>query len=65
MSYNISGLFTGHIALNGLLTVMKIYSDPVCPAYENDETLYQFLGRCCTCVLDIYLMAHDEQGEVM
>jgi len=43
----ITGLLTGHVALNRHLTVMKIRTDPLCPKCgEEEETAYHLLGRC-------------------
>jgi len=41
----ISGLRTGHIAVNRHLTVMKIRADPMCPKCREEETTYHLLGR--------------------
>jgi len=59
----ITGLLTGHVALNRHLTVMKICADPLCPKCgEEEETAYHFLGRCRAmmmapyCIFGSYLM---------
>ena len=41
------GLITGHTVHNRHLTVMKIWSDPICSACEEEEeTTQHFLGSC-------------------
>ena len=39
----ITGLLTGHVALNRHLTVMKIRTDPLCPKCGEEETAYHLL----------------------
>jgi len=50
------GILTGHTILNRHVTVMKICSDPTCPACgaEEEETSYHFLCRCCARILQRY-----------
>ena len=51
----ITGLLTGHVALNRNLTVMKIHTDPVCPKCgEEEETAYHFLGSCSAMMMAHY-----------
>jgi len=51
----ITGLLTGHVALNRHLTVMKIRTDPLCPKYgEEEETAYHFIGRCSAMMMACY-----------
>jgi len=41
------GLITGHTVLNRHLTIMKVRSDPMCSAFEEEEkTTQHFLGSC-------------------
>ena len=48
-------LLTGHTTLNRHLTVMKIRTNPLCPACaEEEETTYHFLGKCCADMLVRY-----------
>jgi len=50
----ITGLLTGHVAVNRHLTVMKIRTDPLCSKCgEEEETAYHFLGR-----YNAMMMAH-------
>ena len=65
------GLLTGHIALNRHLTVMKVRTDPLCPACgEEEETSYHLLGKCSAymltrqSILGAYLMEPEELGKV-
>ena len=67
----LAGLLTGHIALNRHLTVMKIRTDPLCPACgEEEETSYHLLGKCAAymlarySILGAYLMEPEELGKV-
>ena len=60
------GLLTGHIALNRHLNVMKIRTDPLCPACgEEVETSYHLLGKCCAYMLSRYSIkgAHTMKSE--
>jgi len=51
----ITGLLTGHVALNGRLTVIKICTDPMCPKCgEEEETAYHFLGKCSAMMMAHY-----------
>jgi len=50
----ISGLLTGHVALNRHLTVMKIRTDPLCTKCGEEETAYHFLGRCSAMMMARY-----------
>jgi len=51
----ITGLLTGHVALNRHLTVMKIRTDPLCPKCGGkEETAYHFLGRCSAMMMARY-----------
>jgi len=66
-----SGLFTGHIALNRYLIVMKIRTDPQCPSCgEEEETSYHFLGKSHASILarysiiGAYLMELEELRKV-
>jgi len=46
------GLLTTHIKLNRHLSVMKIWTDPLCPASREEvETSYHLLGNCCAYIL--------------
>jgi len=65
------GLLTRHIALNRHLTVMKVQTDPLCPACgEEEETSYQLLGKCCAymvirnSIMGVYLIELDDIGKV-
>ena len=52
---SLAGLLTGHITLNRRLTVMKIRTNPLCPACgEQEETSYHYLGKCCAIMLVRY-----------
>ena len=51
----ITGLLTGHVALNRHLTVMKIRTDLLCPICgEEEETAYHLLGRCSAMMMARY-----------
>jgi len=51
----ITGLLTGHVAVNRHLTVMKIRTDPLCPKCgEEEETAYHLLGRCSAMMMARY-----------
>jgi len=51
----ITGLLTGHVALNRQLTVTNIRTDPLClKCREEEETAYHFLGRCSAMMLARY-----------
>ena len=60
------GLLTGHIALNRHLSVMKIRTDPLCPACgEEEETSYHLLEKCCVYMVSRYsiMRAHTMEPE--
>jgi len=60
------GLLTGHIALNRHLSVMKIRTDPLCPACgEEEETSYHLLGKCYAYMVSRYSImgAHTMEPE--
>jgi len=40
------GLITGHTVLNRHLTIMKVRSNPICSACEEEETTQHFLKSC-------------------
>ena len=43
----LTGLLTGHVSLNRHLTIMKLWSHPLCPLCKEDsETSLHFLGSC-------------------
>jgi len=43
----LTGLLTGHVALNRHLTVMKIHTDPMChKCGEEEETADHFFSKC-------------------
>jgi len=43
----LTGLLTGHVALNRHLMVMNIHTDPMCPKCgEDEETAYHFFSKC-------------------
>jgi len=65
------GILTGHIALNRHLTVMKIQTDPLCPACgEEEETPYHLVGKCYAymnirnSIMGAYLIEPDDLGKM-
>ena len=66
----ITGLLTGHVALNRHVTVMKIRTDPLCSKCgEEEETAYHRLGRCSAMmarysIFGSYLMDITEPQQV-
>ena len=64
------GVLTGHIALNRHLSVVKIWSDPLCPACgEEEETSYHLLAKFAYMVFKYFIMGahtmeHEELGKV-
>ena len=62
----LGGLLSGHIALNRHLGVMKIGTDPQCPACgEGEDTSYHLLVKCCGYKVSRYsiIAAHTIEPE--
>ena len=59
------GLLTRHIALNRHLSIIKIRTDPLCPACGEEEvTSYQLSRKCCAYMVRYSIMgAHTMEPE--
>ena len=62
------GLLTGHVALHRHLSIMKLWTGPLCPACgEEEETSYHLLGKCMVSRYSIkgaHTMKSEELGKV-